>query len=68
MAINDQDAILLINYHTQETLKIRQPFLKQELEKFSVLCIPDFYTGQEANEDFAFLGTDKANIFVFSIQ
>jgi len=29
----------------------------EETESFTVLYIPDFYTGTEANEDYAFFGT-----------
>ena len=40
----------------------------EDTENFTVLYVPDFLTGLEANEDFAFFGTDKGNIFIFSIH
>eukprot|EP00347_Sterkiella_histriomuscorum_P005911 403354799 len=59
--------ISLINYSNSENQTIKVSALQKQ-EYFTCLYIPEFYIGQDANEDYAFLGTNQGNIFVFSLD
>ncbi|CDW85599.1 UNKNOWN [Stylonychia lemnae] len=65
IALDKLNQIFLINYQTNEIQKINKPKSMDENEKFIVLYIPDFYTGVDANEDYAFFGTNFGQVFVF---
>ncbi len=69
IAINSDNDVFFINYYTSMVEKLEMPAeFDMSDESFIYLYTPDFLYGQADNDDFAFLGTDSANIYVLSIS
>jgi len=65
--VDQANNIFLVDYQHSEVQKMEEGVDSDFNEKITSLYIPDFLYERPENNDIFFVGTDKSNVFVYSL-
>jgi hypothetical protein len=68
LATDSMSTVFLVNYQELKSWKVIEPADFDSEEAFTVTFIPGVTSNNLLNEDFAFIGTNRGNVYIFSVS